>query len=95
MDYIYYLLGYEEEVVADEKQVKQRHLMNKQISHNKEFKLKSIEGDSMLESYLFDPAMPVGKVIVPKKHVKWSTVVKKSKKNRFDILNETKNKILA
>jgi hypothetical protein len=74
LSYIYYLLGYEEEVKADEvsadpKQVNQRHKLHKQINHTAErpIKLKSPPKDDipedMTKSVYLAPAIPVGKVL--------------------------------
>lgn len=40
MDTIYWLLGYEEEIKADERQKQLRHVLHKQIKDTKKLKLK-------------------------------------------------------
>ena len=85
--YIWYLMGYEEEEVkADEDTIKQRHILHKQISHNKKFKfkkMKSIQEKEMLGSFVFNPAIQVGKVLDTKKQ-SWSSVVKTNKYGMLD-----------
>ena len=78
MDYLWQMLGYEEEINPTEKQVKQRYLLHKQIRHSN-IKLKSLE-NTMLESFMELPALEVGKVVQKNDDIldKW---VKKIGKN--------------
>jgi hypothetical protein len=42
MNYVYYLLGYEEEEEADKRQTHLKHLLNRQIERSHAFKLKKV-----------------------------------------------------
>jgi len=83
------MLGYEEEEIkADEKQIKHRHLLCKQLTHSKKIKLKPPEID-MLASYCHNPAMPVGKIIpTPKKPEMWSEVTSRDPSGKKKTVNK-------
>ena len=75
------MLGQEEEVPeeikADPKQVKQRHMLHKQLKHTSKIRLKKPDVD-LVASYCYNPSMPVGRVIPSPKKTTWSEVVKET-----------------
>ena len=90
LNYIYYLLGYEDiEVKADEKQVKQRDLLHRQLRYTKKVVLKTVDKKipvDMTSSCYLQPAIPVGRIYT-KEPTSWSKVVEK-KQNRFSVLED-------
>ena len=84
--YLWNMLGYEdEEVKADEKQLKQRNLLHKQLRHTNKFILKAVNDkevpvDMTASSYL-EPAIPVGRIYT-KPPTNWSKIVEGKKKQK-------------
>ena len=84
-----YLLGYyespeDEEIIPDEKSVRQRHLLHKQLVHG--VKLDKVNSKDLSQSMILEPSIKVGKVKKNKKS--WSEVTK-TDKNRFSHLDDT------
>ena len=88
-DSILYLFGYERELEITPciKQVGKRHLLQKQIKNNDNFKLKKVSVDKNSKSVRFTTEYPIGKIIPsPKRSEMWSEITK-SKKNKKKTLN--------
>jgi len=84
-DTFWYAFGWEREleVTPEIKQVGRRHLLQKQIKSNSNFKLKKVSVDKKTKSVTFTTEYPIGKIIpLPKKPVIWSEVVKANPKGK-------------